>query len=85
MERADLPAFLFSDTPCQGIEGDIQQAGFGASLKCTTFAYRQVGACRDFDLFDPAESVADFEYNPCQAAKRRFRSVRGRSETVLRG
>ena len=57
-----MPAFLFSDTPCQSIEGDIQQAGFGASLKCTTFAYRQVGACRDFDLFDPAEAVADFEH-----------------------
>ena len=54
--------FLFSDTPCQSIEGDIQQAGFGTSLKCTTFAYRQVGACWDFDLFDPTEAVADFEY-----------------------
>ena len=62
MERADLPAFLFSDTPCQSIEGNIQQAGFGTSLECTTFAYRQVGACRDFDLFDPTEAVADFEY-----------------------
>ena len=57
-----MPAFLFSDTPCQGIEGDIQQSRFGASLKCTAFAHRQVGACRDFDLFDPAEAVADFEY-----------------------
>ena len=57
-----MPAFLFADTFCQGIEGDIQQAGFGTSLKCTTFAYRQVGACRDFDLFDPTEAVADFEY-----------------------
>ena len=57
-----MPAFLFSDTPCQSIEGDIQQAGFGTGLKCTAFAHRQVGACRDFDLFDPAESVADFEY-----------------------
>ena len=58
----EVARFLFSDTPCQSIEGDIQQAGFGASLKCTTFAYRQVGACWDFDLFDPTEAVADFEY-----------------------
>ena len=57
-----MPAFLFSDTPCQGIEGDIQQAGFGTGLKCTAFAHRQVGTGGDFDLFDPAESVADFEY-----------------------
>ena len=57
-----MPAFLFLDTLCQSIEGDIQQAGFGTGLECTAFAYRQVGACRDFDLFDPAESVADFEH-----------------------
>ena len=54
--------FLFSDTPCQSIEGDIQQAGFGTGLKCTTFAHRQVGAVGDVDLFDAVETTTSFEH-----------------------
>ena len=61
--------FLFSDTPRQSIEGDIQQARFGAGLKCTAFAHRQVNQPKGYLKIQVARQIQ--EQDKWQKARQR--------------